>query len=70
MRSALREALRKVKFASIRGDWKFNTNQFPVQNIYMEEVVKGADGKIGAKFIGLAAANVADPYAAECKMTD
>ena len=67
---ALREALRKVKFASIRGDWKFNTNQFPIQNIYMEEVVKNADGKLTTKFLGIAAKDVGDPYAKDCKMAD
>jgi branched-chain amino acid transport system substrate-binding protein len=65
---ALREALRKVKYASIRGDWKFNTNQFPIQNIYMEQVVKNPDGKLGTKFIGIAAKDVGDPYVGECKM--
>jgi branched-chain amino acid transport system substrate-binding protein len=65
---ALRESLRRVKYQSIRGDWKFNTNQFPIQNIYMEEVVKNADGKLGLKFLGIAAKDVADPYVGECKM--
>ena len=66
----LRASMRKVKINSVRGDWHFNTNQFPVQNIYMEQVVKGADGKLGTKFLGIAAKDVADPYAAECKMTE
>ncbi len=67
---ALREGLRRAKYPSVRGDWKFNTNQFPVQNIYMEEIVKGPDGKIGTKYLGVAATNLSDPYAGECKMTD
>ena len=65
---ALREALRKVKYASIRGDWHFNTNQFPVQNIYMEQVERKPDGKLGLKFLGIAAKDVQDPYVGECKM--
>ncbi len=67
---ALRESLRKVKYQSIRGDWHFNKNQFPIQNIYMEEVVKNADGKLATKFLGVAAKDVGDPYVGECKMTD
>ena len=67
---ALREALRKVKYQSVRGDWKFNTNQFPIQNIYMEEIVKNSDGKLGYKFLGVAAKDVVDPYASQCKMTN
>ena len=65
---ALREALRKVKYQSIRGDWRFNTNQFPIQNIYMEQVERKPDGKLGLKFLGIGAKDVQDPYVGECKM--
>jgi branched-chain amino acid transport system substrate-binding protein len=66
----LRASLRKVKFDSVRGKWRFNTNQFPVQDIFMEQVVKGADGKLDMKFMGIAAKDVGDIYANDCKMTN
>ena len=66
---ALRDSLRKVKYQSVRGDWHFNVNQFPIQNIYMEEVFKKPDGKLATKYLGIAAKDVVDPYASECKMT-
>ena len=66
---ALRDALRKTKYQSVRGDWRFNTNQFPIQNIYMEEVIKKPDGKLATKYLGIAARDVVDPYVGECKMT-
>jgi branched-chain amino acid transport system substrate-binding protein len=66
----LRASLREAKFASVRGSFRFNTNQFPVQSIYMEEVVKGPDGGLGTKFIGPVAKDVADPYAKDCALTN
>ena len=44
-REALRKALKAAKFDSVRGPFKFNTNQYPIQNYYVRTV--GADGKGG-----------------------
>jgi branched-chain amino acid transport system substrate-binding protein len=41
----LRAALRKADFRSVRGNFKFGSNQFPVQDWYMREVVKGPSGE-------------------------
>jgi branched-chain amino acid transport system substrate-binding protein len=41
----LRAALRKADFKSVRGNFKFGNNQFPVQDWYMREVVKGRSGE-------------------------
>jgi branched-chain amino acid transport system substrate-binding protein len=41
----LRAALRKADFKSVRGNFKFGNNQFPVQDWYMREVVKSASGE-------------------------
>ena len=41
----LRAALRKADFESVRGEFSFATNQHPIQNIYIREVVE--DGKGG-----------------------
>lgn len=67
--SKLRVALRQAKFQSVRGTFRFNTNQFPIQTIYMEEIVKGAGG-LETKFLGPAAADVGDIYAKDCRLTD
>ena len=42
---ALRKALKAAKFDSVRGPFKFNTNQYPIQNYYVRTV--GTDGKGG-----------------------
>ena len=42
---ALAKAIRKAKFESVRGPFAYNVNGMPIQNFYLREVVKGADGK-------------------------
>jgi branched-chain amino acid transport system substrate-binding protein len=68
--SKLRVGLRNAKFSSLRGNFRFNTNHFPIQTIYMEEIVKGADGGPTTKLLGPIAKDVDDPYAKECKLTN
>lgn len=42
--TALREALRRADFDSVRGDFRFGSNQHPVQHIYIREVIKDEGG--------------------------
>jgi branched-chain amino acid transport system substrate-binding protein len=44
-KDAVRKALRAAKFDSVRGAFKFNTNQYPIQNYYLRTV--GSDGRAG-----------------------
>lgn len=65
---ALRAAIRKADFASVRGDFAFGPNQHPVHNWYMLDIVAGDDGKPVAKTRELLLENYGDAYAAQCKM--
>lgn len=65
---ALRAALKAADFASVRGSFRFNNNQFPVQNLYMREVVKDASGKVGNRTVGTVLSAYADPFSAQCPM--
>ena len=67
-KEALRAALRAADFKSVRGDFKFGRNQFPVQNYYLQLVGKGGDGRLVHKTIGTVSTNRADAYAQDCKM--
>jgi len=67
-REALRAAIRAADFKSVRGDFKFGSNQFPVQNYYLQLVGKGADGRLAHKTIGTVLTNRADAYGQDCKM--
>ncbi|HXE48636.1 MAG TPA: ABC transporter substrate-binding protein, partial [Ramlibacter sp.] len=44
---AFGEALMQAKFDSVRGNFKFNRNHMPIQNYYLRETVKVADGSLG-----------------------
>ncbi|HEY3075936.1 MAG TPA: ABC transporter substrate-binding protein [Burkholderiales bacterium] len=67
-KAALRAALRTADFKSVRGEFKFGPNQFPVQNYYLQVVGKGADGRIMHKTIGTVLTNRGDAYVQDCKM--
>jgi branched-chain amino acid transport system substrate-binding protein len=67
-KDALRSALRAADFKSVRGDFKFNSNQFPVQNYYLQLVGKDADGRLVHKTIGTILTNRGDAYVQDCKM--
>jgi branched-chain amino acid transport system substrate-binding protein len=67
-KEALRAALKSADFKSVRGNFKFGANQFPVQNYYLQVVSKNSDGKIAHKTIGTVLANRGDAYVQDCKM--
>jgi branched-chain amino acid transport system substrate-binding protein len=64
----LRAALKKADFKSVRGSFRFNNNQFPVQNFYIREVVKNEEGVLTNKLVGTAFENHADAYCGQCPM--
>ena len=66
-KDAFRAALKEADFESVRGKFKFNTNQHPIQDIYIREVVKEGD-VITNKIVGTAFTDHGDAYAADCKM--
>jgi branched-chain amino acid transport system substrate-binding protein len=65
---ALLAALKKADFSSPRGFFRFNTNQFPIQNFYAAKVTKDADGKSRIVIEDMALKEYGDAYAAECPM--
>src|SRR4051812_38772681 len=67
-KDALRNALRAADFQSVRGSFKFNRNQFPIQNYYLQVVGKAADGRIMHKTLGTVLINRGDAYVDQCPM--
>jgi branched-chain amino acid transport system substrate-binding protein len=67
-KNALRAALQKADFKSLRGDFKFNTNHYPIQNFYLVKVTKRPDGKFQTEIAQKVFENYADPYAKDCAM--
>lgn len=64
---AFRAALKAADFNSTRGDFAFGSNQHPVQDIHVREVVKEGD-VFTNKIVGLALSEHGDVYASECAL--
>ena len=62
----LLQAMHAARFASVRGKISFNTNNFPIQDFYINKVVKTADGKFEQKLIEKILPRDKDPYAPDC----
>jgi branched-chain amino acid transport system substrate-binding protein len=66
---AVRNALRSANFESTRGSFKFNKNQYPIQNYYVRTI--GSDGKgglINKSFNEPILKNHGDAYVEQCNM--
>ncbi|MDS1136931.1 ABC transporter substrate-binding protein [Nitratireductor indicus] len=66
-KDAFRAALKAADFKSVRGKFSFNTNNHPIQDFYVREVVKDGD-TLTNKIVGTAFTDHKDAYAADCKM--
>lgn len=67
-KEALRSALAAADFKSVRGAFKFNHNQYPVQDYYLRVIEKDAKGRVTNRTVGTIFTNHADAYAGECAM--
>ncbi|MDB5591306.1 ABC transporter substrate-binding protein [Enterovirga sp.] len=65
-KDAVRAALRKAEFTSLRGAFKFSANGYPVQDFYLTQVGKRADGKLETQIKEKIFSNYADPYVKDC----
>jgi branched-chain amino acid transport system substrate-binding protein len=65
-KDAVRAALKKAEFKSLRGDFKFGANGFPVQDFYLVKAAKRADGKFQTEIVQKVFDDFADAYAKEC----
>jgi branched-chain amino acid transport system substrate-binding protein len=67
-KEAVLKALKAAKFNSVRGAFKFNSNQYPVQDYYLRVITKDGQGRVTNKTLGKIFTNHADAYAAACPM--
>jgi branched-chain amino acid transport system substrate-binding protein len=66
---AVRKALKAAHFDSVRGPFRFNTNQYPIQNYYVRTI--GSDGKgglVNKSFSEPILKNHGDAYVQGCAM--
>ena len=67
-KDAMRDALRKANYPSVRGTYKYGNNHFPIQNFYLQEAVKDADGSYTLKTAAVALKDHQDRYHEKCAM--
>ncbi|WP_394017453.1 ABC transporter substrate-binding protein [Xanthobacter pseudotagetidis] len=67
-KEAFRKALASAPFKSVRGDFSFNTNGFPIQDFYVVKAVKRPDGRYATQIQSKVFDNAADAYVGECPL--
>lgn len=69
-RKALIGELEKAQFTSLRGQFRFGANHYPIQNFYLARAAKRQDGRYETKVIKTIFENYQDRYVGDCKMTE
>lgn len=69
-KDAVKAALKKADFTSLRGDFKFNTNGYPIQDFYLVKAAKRPDGKFQTEIVQKVFDDYGDVYAKECAATN
>jgi branched-chain amino acid transport system substrate-binding protein len=66
-RDKLRKAIEKAPFKSVRGGFKFGPNHIPIQNFYLQDVVKQGDDYV-LKTVATIVENDQDKHVGKCNM--
>jgi branched-chain amino acid transport system substrate-binding protein len=64
----MRAAMVAATFPSVRGEFTYGNNHFPIQNFYSREVVEDTDGVWTTAIRKVILKDHQDPYAKDCKM--
>jgi branched-chain amino acid transport system substrate-binding protein len=67
-KAAVQKALEKADFKSVRGAFKFGNNHFPIQNFYLQDVVKDAKGDFLLKTVATIVEDNQDNFHDKCPM--
>jgi branched-chain amino acid transport system substrate-binding protein len=67
-KDAVRAALKKADFTSLRGKFKFGNNNYPIQDFVLVKVAKRADGKFQTEVAETVFKDYVDVYAKECPL--
>lgn len=65
---ALTAALEAADFVSVRGDFRFNNNHHPIQDIWVREAYVDETGNVTNRLVGKVFEDHADAYAESCPM--
>jgi branched-chain amino acid transport system substrate-binding protein len=67
-KDAMKAEMEKANFKSLRGPFKYGNNHIPVQNFYLQDVVKDADGELSLKTVATIVENSQDRFHDKCPM--
>src|SRR4051812_23385453 len=67
-KDAMRDEMRKANYKSVRGPYKYGNNHFPIQNFYLQDVVKDAEGNLTLKTVATIVENSQDKFHIQCQM--
>jgi branched-chain amino acid transport system substrate-binding protein len=64
----MKAAMEKANFKSVRGAFKFGNNHIPIQNFYLQDVVKDDDGSLALKTVATIVKDSQDKFHDKCPM--
>jgi branched-chain amino acid transport system substrate-binding protein len=67
-KDAMKAEMEKANFKSLRGPFKFGNNHIPIQNFYLQDVVKDADGALALKTVATIVKDDQDRFHDKCPM--
>jgi branched-chain amino acid transport system substrate-binding protein len=67
-KDAMRDEMRKANYPSVRGPYKYGNNHIPIQNFYLQDVVKNADGSLALRTVATIVKDSQDRFAGKCAM--
>ena len=67
-KDAMKAAMEKAEFKSVRGSYKYGNNHIPIQNFYLQDVVKGADGGLSLQTVATIVKDDQDRFHDKCPM--
>ncbi len=67
-KEGMRKEMEKADFKSVRGDFKFGNNHIPIQNFYLQDAVKNADGIYALHTVATIVKNDQDRFHDKCPM--
>jgi len=67
-KDAMKAEMEKADFKSLRGPFKYGNNHIPIQNFYLQDVVKDADGQLSLKTVSTIVKDSQDSFHDKCPM--
>jgi branched-chain amino acid transport system substrate-binding protein len=67
-KDAMKAEMQKANFKSLRGPFKYGNNHIPIQNFYLQDVVKDADGQLSLKTVATIVKDDQDRFHDKCPM--